>query len=313
MNDMIRNTRRQVLAGSVAALSLAISAAEASIERRTSLRIAHLTDLHVMPERRAAIGMETCLEVSQSHHPNIIFMGGDLVMDCLNVDLQRAKEQWDVYKRIVQANTNLPIEACIGNHDVWGWGDFVKYKGEAAFGKRFALDMLELECPYRSFDHANWHFIVLDSTHQVSGNGYTAKLDEQQFEWLCSDLANTPQHRPILILSHIPILTVTAYLDGINEASGNWIVPGALMHVDARRLKDLFRAHPNVKLCLSGHTHLVDRADYLGVTYLCNGAVSGSWWKGRHQEFGNSFAIIDLYDDGSFDFQVWEYPWSPDL
>jgi hypothetical protein len=85
------------------------------------------------------------------------------------------------------------------------------------------------------------------------------------------------------------------------------------MHVDARRLKDLFRIHPNVKLCLSGHTHLIDRVDYLGVTYLCSGAVSGAWWKGPYQEFQNSFTIIDLYDGGSFDFQVWAYPWSPDL
>jgi len=52
------------------------------------------------------------------------------------------------------------------------------------------------------------------------------------------------------------------------------------MHVDAAKIKDLFAKHKNVKLCLSGHLHLVDRVDYNGVTYLCDGAVCGGWWKG---------------------------------
>jgi hypothetical protein len=78
-------------------------------------------------------------------------------------------------------------------------------------------------------------------------------------------------------------------------------VPGAWLHLDARRIKDLFHRHLQVKLCLSGHIHLVDRVDYLGVTYCCSGAVSGGWWDGPCQEFPNGYGLVTLYNDGSFD------------
>ena len=81
------------------------------------------------------------------------------------------------------------------------------------------------------------------------------------------------------------------------------------MHIDARAIKDLFTAHPNVKLCISGHIHLVDRVEYVGVTYLCNGAVCAGWWKGRNQECAEGYGLIDLFDDGSFENRYVEFGW----
>ena len=88
-------------------------------------------------------------------------------------------------------------------------------------------------------------------------------------------------------------------MNGRNEKETTWQVPGAWMHIDARRIKDLFYKHRNVKLALSGHMHLLDRLDYNHVTYLCNGAVCGAWWNGDFQETKPGYAIISLYDDGS--------------
>lgn len=305
----MRATRRGMLFGAVAAAVPApVLAAKAPAGR--ALRLAHLTDVHVMPERDAALGMEKALQAAQAHQPDLLLMGGDLIMDALAADRARVKAQWDIYSRVLNANAALPIEACLGNHDVWGWEDIAKFGGERGFGKRLALDVLRLERSYRSFDRAGWHFIVLDSTHRVEGNGYTAKLDDEQFEWLSDDLKRTPKQQPILVLSHIPILSACAHFDGENEKSGDWKIPGGWMHIDARRIKDLFRQHPNIKLCLSGHIHLVDRVEYLGVTYLCNGAVCGAWWRGRNQEFGNGYAVVDLFRDGSFQSQFVEFPWA---
>jgi hypothetical protein len=81
------------------------------------------------------------------------------------------------------------------------------------------------------------------------------------------------------------------------------------MHVDARKLKDMFLEHSNVKACLSGHIHLVDRVDYLGVSYYCNGAVSGAWWDGDYQECAPGYALVDLYDDGSVENVYVTYGW----
>ncbi|MEX2092204.1 MAG: hypothetical protein WD971_05980, partial [Pirellulales bacterium] len=71
----------------------------------------------------------------------------------------------------------------------------------------------------------------------------------------------------------------------------------------------LFAKHPNVKLCISGHLHLLDRVDYNGVTYLCNGAVSGNWWGGRHKDCDEGYAVVDLYDDGTFEHEYVKYGW----
>ncbi len=69
---------------------------------------------------------------------------------------------------------------------------------------------------------------------------------------------------------------------------------------DAAQLIALFYQHPNVKACLSGHMHLLDRAEYNGVTYLCNGSVAGNWWKdATYQQTHSGYALFDLYDDGT--------------
>ncbi|MFM9874294.1 MAG: metallophosphoesterase family protein [Fimbriimonadaceae bacterium] len=271
------------------------------------LRIAHLTDMHVQPEFGAQAGFEKALEACQAHAPDEIFIGGDMVMDSLEVDLDRAMAQWDVFEAGMRACAEVPIRFAIGNHDVWGWGNVAKYQTDPLFGKRLVQERLEMEHTYYSFERAGWKFVVLDSTHRDGdGNGYMARLDEDQFGWLQDELSGTPIDQPVLILSHIPLFCACAFLDGDNERSGNWRVPGAWMHIDFRRIKDVFRLHPNVKVALSGHIHLADRVDYLGVSYFCNGAVCGGWWDGKCQEFGNIYSIVDLYEDGSFKNSLFE-------
>ena len=278
------------------------------------LRIAHLTDIHVQPERKAGEGMISCLHhvQSQSDKPDVIFNGGDMVMDSMGADEGRTRTQWELFTEVLRGECSLPVHSCIGNHDVWGVNkkDSKTTGSEPLYGKKWVQEAMGLPGRYHSFDRAGWHFISLDSTFPLA-DSYTAKLDDEQFEWLKSDLQKADPKKPVMVLSHIPIISAAAFMDGDCEKSGDWQVPGAWMHIDARKIKDLFLKHPNVKLCLSGHLHLVDRVDYLGVTYLCNGAVCGSWWKGAYQECDAGYALVDLYADGSFENQYINYGWKP--
>lgn len=303
-------SRRDFVIGGVAAAAAATFGTETSAQRaddtqrKPVLRLAHLTDIHVLPERGAPEGMSTCLRQVQSESkPDLILFGGDNLM---NVDGEKgaahAKVQLDVWKQVVGKELSVPSRLAIGNHDV------LANKPDA--GKRWACDAFELPGRYYAFDQAGWKFIVLDST-APNQSGYKGKLDEDQFGWLQDQLANTPASMPTLILTHIPIICACALFDGDNEKSGNWEIPGAWVHIDARRIKDLFCKHPQVKLALSGHIHLVDRVDYLGVSYLCNGAVSGGWWKGPNQECENGYGVVDLFADGSFAARYITYPWQP--
>lgn len=307
-------SRREFVAMGTALAASAVSdptkLAKAPIQRpRRVLRIAHITDVHVQPERDAMKGFELCLQRAQAESPDLVLFGGDMVMDCLNADRDRVQTQWSCFQSVIRHNLSVPARHCVGNHDVWGWDNRAKYGKEAGFGKRMALDQMGLTSPYYSFDQAGWKFVVLDSTHPRFGNGYVGKLDQAQFEWLSDVLTNTPRETPILVMSHIPILAACAYFDGPNERTGNWNVPGAWMHVDARRLKDLFKRFPNVNACLAGHIHLIDRVSYCGVDYYCNGAVCAGWWRGDNQECKNGYAIVDLYSNGSCHNRYVEFPW----
>lgn len=308
-------SRRNLLAGSAAvAATVALpSIGEAAPAKKRVLRIAHMTDMHVQPERQAALGFQRCIEHAQGQKdkPNLIFTGGDLIMDALSQDKDKVQKQWDIYLNVLKENADIPVEHCLGNHDVWGWGNRSKYSSESKFGKTWAMELLQLQKPYRSFDKAGWHFIILDSTHPTkdNGNGYIARLDDEQFEWLKDDLAKTPAKTPIFVMSHIPIIGICSLFDGENEKTGNWVIPGSWLHIDARRIKDAFRKHPNVRICVSGHEHLIDQVVYNDVNYFCNGAVSGAWWGGDYYECTYGYALIDLYDDGTFENRYVKYGW----
>ena len=170
------------------------------------------------------------------------------------------------------------------------------------YGKKYALEMMKLSSRYRSFNMNGWHFIILDSTHvNDDGTWYVAKLDEEQMDWLQKDLSNVPPSTPILVVSHIPILAGCVFYDGENLKDKNWTIPGSWMHVDSVELVSLFNRHPNVKACLSGHIHLLDRVEYNNVNYFCNGAVSGNWWDGDYHETKAGYALMDLFDDGTIE------------
>ncbi|MEY3607946.1 MAG: hypothetical protein RLZZ447_734 [Verrucomicrobiota bacterium] len=304
-----------LLASSLA--PLAAPAAPARGPARRALRLAHLTDVHVMPVREGFQdppgGFAAALRHAQAlpDRPDLMFFGGDLIMDGLKLERDETVAQWDVWDAVLRRELQVPARFALGNHDIWGWGIRGRpgLEREKGYGKALALERLALPDRYYSFDQNGWHFVVLDSMQPDFANkhSYTASLDEAQFAWLARDLAAVPAATPVCILSHIPILSACVFFDNDLESTGSWVVPGAWTHIDARRLKDLFRRHPNVKVCLSGHVHLADDVTYLGVRYLCNGAVSGGWWKGDYQEFPPAYAIVDFFADGTVERQLMTY------
>ncbi len=278
--------------------------------KKRSLRIAHITDVHVQPEGDAPFGFASALKTIQNLEDKVdcIVNTGDCIMDSFKADKARTKTQWDLWNSILQNETSLPIISSIGNHDVWGWGYGGKYKNEELFGKDWAVKELKIPKRYYRKDMGNWSFISLDSTF-ADGLGYKARLDDEQFDWLSKEVEQIPKENFVCILSHMPILGISVFFDGDNMKSNNWHVPGSWMHIDAIRIKNLLHKHSNVKVALSGHIHLIDECEYLGVKYYCDGAVSGAWWGGNNQEFPPAFSVINLYADGSSDREMYYYKW----
>ena len=233
--------------------------------------------------------------------PDFILNTGDNIMDAMSRGKAGVNEQWQAWQEYFMKNVRHEMHSCIGNHDIWGWAlNDTEISNDPLSGKSWASAMLNMPGLYYSFEKNGWKFICLDSSsYDPKGKGYTAKLDEEQFRWLEKEIENTPPETFICIATHIPILSVAVYFDGDNLNKGNWLIPGAWMHTDAKELKTLFHRHPNVKVALSGHIHMSDQVEFLGVRYLCNGSVCGKWWLGKYHEFGSVYAVVDFYDDGS--------------
>jgi len=297
--------RKSFLQTSAAAItgSLLYAPSFAAEHKADTVRFAHITDIHMQPGIIPETGMAKAFHHVQQLKNKVDFVinGGDAIMDSLNADKEKTKIQWDLFKSILRKENSLPVYHTIGNHDVWGW--FLKENkpdNDRLYGKVWVVETLEMKNRYYSFTKGNWHFIVLDSTQNNPEGGYIALLDPQQLNWLQDELKNTPATQHICIVSHIPILSICAGLFfEKTEPNGDLKIQRNLMHTDFFALKKIFTAYPNIKACISGHIHLQDELDYLGIKYYCDGAVSGNWWKGSFQEFAPAYAVFDFAADGS--------------
>lgn len=280
------------------------------------LTIAHITDVHLFEKNGAEKWFAECLHQIQSHprKPALILNTGDSVMETLKSTRDHADAQWKLWRDTLQRENSLPIYHCLGNHDIWGLAapDTAAYKSDPSYGKKLGLDGLGIEKPYYSFNQGGWHFVAMDSISYDPSHpaGWIGGLDDEQFAWLEQDLASTPKATPVVVYSHLPILHVCWMRMQKPDEDMKYIMGPHGSLGDARRVIDLFAKHPNVKLCLSGHIHLLDRIELAGVMYICDGAVSGGWWKGPRLDVPAGYSLTTLNSDGTFEYEYVAYGWN---
>jgi len=305
------NRRNFVRNSSLLAAGAGLFSTSASKEnKKPSLKIAFLTDVHVKPTDIAETGMRKAYRHANAlkDKPDFILNGGDAIMDALAVDKEKTQAQWDVWNKVLAEENHLPLYHIIGNHDVWGWQ--VKdetIKKDPLYDKAWAIKHHKMPGRYYSFEKKEWKFIILDSTQQNEG-GYIARLDEEQMAWLEIELKNTSSDQHISIASHITIVSFCSSMFFEDHLpNGDWKLSRALLHVDARKIIQLFTGYKNIRCCLSGHIHLQDVVEYKNVHYYCNGAVSGSWWGGAFKGFDPAYALFEFGKDGSIKRQMVNY------
>lgn len=286
----------------VGSASVLAATQEHVIPKKKSFRVAHITDIHLKPGEVPEKGMAKALQAVQAlkPKPDFIINSGDSIMDALEADKASVSTQWKLFHEILKNENALPVYPAIGNHDIWGWFNKNEQdKQDQVYGKQWAVDELQIPGRYYAVEKNNWAFLILDSVQLNPNGGYIAYLDDQQLSWLNEKLA-TLKEKNICVVSHVPILSICAGLFfNKTESNGDLLIKRNLMHTDFLKLKEIFKNHSNIKVCISGHIHLQDELTYLGVRYFCNGAVSGNWWKGSFHEFAPAFAVLDFFEDGS--------------
>jgi len=264
-----------------------------------------LTDIHLQPEKNAVEGFQQAIDTINKLNPDFVITGGDLVMDVLDQTYGRADSLYALYKE-VSGGLNMPVYNAVGNHEVYGWHrDEEGIESHSEFGKKMFES--KLGDRFYSFDHKNWHFIILDAIYRGEDGHYIGKIDQEQLEWLKGDLEKTDKLTPISITVHIPFISSRTQLSQGSLAANT---AGGVIS-NSREVLNMFREY-NLKLVLQGHLHFNEDL-FVGnkVHFITGGAVSGQWWSnkpGDHPEEG--FQLIHVKGD-ELSSEYIDFGWTP--
>lgn len=266
---------------------------------------AFLTDIHLQPEKHAVEGFRLAIDTINKLNPDFVLTGGDLVMDVLDQTHARADSLFVLYKEI-SGELNMPVYNTVGNHEVYGWHrDEEGIESHPEFGKKMYEKRIGNR--YYSFDHKNWHFIILDGIYRSEEGHYIGKIDQEQLEWLKADLDKTDKQTPIVLSVHIPFITSRTQLSQGALAANS---EGGVI-TNSQEVLPLLWEH-NLKLVLQGHLHFNEDL-YVGekVHFITAGAVSGLWWSNKPDSYPEEgFQMIHVKGD-ELSSEYIDYGWTP--
>jgi Icc protein len=281
--------RRQFVSLATAAVVAAATAPRSVAEGPEDFDFLFFTDTHLEPEMDAAKGCDMAFRKMRSMNAAFAVQGGDHIFDGLAVPTSRSLRLFDLYDK-TQQDLGLKVYHTLGNHDVFGvYRESGMTPSDPLYGKKYFND--HIGKTYYSFDAKGVHFIVLDSIFLTRDRHYEGRIDAAQVAWLRSDLAAQGAAQPIIVVSHIPLVTAyPLYNDDVVAANPR---PHQLAVANTNEIFPLFHGK-NMLAVLQGHTHVNEIVQWQGVPYITSGAVSGNWWKGTHLGTPEGFTVVSV-------------------
>lgn len=271
--------------------------------RRASFRFIHYTDSHIRPQFDVPKAIEKSLATAAVFRPDFLVNGGDLITDGYTSSPATAAERFDIWHDAIR-RYDFPVHHGVGNHDVVAVEPPAGTE-RAADPKALLREKLGLSRTYHSFHHAGWHFVMLDSMQIENDRGlkYIGFIDAPQFEWLTRDLEAVGTETPIIVVTHLPLLTIFYQ----REKNALEPAPADRIVVNGTEVVKLL-ARFNTKLVLQGHLHICERIEYGGITFITGGAVSGKWWRGSYYGYPEGFGVVTVRGD-RFEYAYHPYGW----
>jgi 3',5'-cyclic AMP phosphodiesterase CpdA len=251
-----------------------------------SLRLVFYTDVHARTEWETPVAMTRATEAINAQKADLIIAGGDLITDGLQSSADRVAPRWDAYMKM-HREIRGDLYPVIGNHDLVA---AVPKNGAPAAKdpRKIYRFKMGLDRTYYSFKAVGYHFVILDSV---------------QLEWLKQDLSRVQRGTPIVLVTHIPLLSAFyAATEGATFApKKNRVV------VNNREVLRILEDH-NVILVLQGHLHAKELLMWRGTTFIVGGAICGKWWRGPWHGTEEGFNVITLKGSG-VDWEYIDYGW----
>lgn len=269
---------------------------------RSAFRIAFFTDVHARTEWETPHALETAAVAINAHRPDLVIAGGDLITDGFQSAAKTVEPRWAVYLEMHRALAS-PVEPVLGNHDLVA---AIPEDGTAPSEdprKRFR-EAFNLDRTYRSVDSGGYRIFLLDTVEVVGGDDkYHGRVDDAQLRWLASELESIDRSTPIILASHLPLLTgfYQATQGAVSAAPPNRVVG------NNREVLELFSDH-NLLLVLQGHLHVDEMLRWRGTTFITGGAICGKWWRGSWHGTGEGYGLLTLRRD-RVDWEYHGYGW----
>lgn len=270
-----------------------------------SFKIGTYNDVHLCTEiPTSVLTFSSNIDMLNEKELDLLINLGDCIMDGSTHSEQKVANDWRRFTDIAMHKSKHETVHVPGNHDFFSWVKKIQshsIETDEAFQR---LKMQEIQIKELNED---WLLIALNSSQKSElypERGYDAKFSENQFKELRKILernASLSKPKYVLIATHIPILTVTSFMDRRQTSSQRqYELPNNHMHSDSYDIVQLLSTYEQVKLCISGHQHMVDEVVYNGIKFVCCGSLCGQWWSKetyRGHASGNMF--FELYENGN--------------
>ncbi len=259
-----------------------------SRSKRGSVRLVFYTDVHARTEWNTPLAIARAADAINARGPDLVIAGGDLITEGFESSPARVAPRWDVYMKMHRA-VKGDVYPVIGNHDLVA---ALPRDGtpRAEDPRSIYRDLMGLERTYYSFDAVGYHFVMLDSI-QITGDelAYQGLIWPEELEWLRQNLSRVPHGTPIVVATHMPLLSVFhAAIRGLTlGAERNRVV---VNNLDVLRVLE----DHNVVLVLQGHLHAKELVMWRETTFIVGGAICGKWWRGPWYGTKEGFNVITL-------------------
>jgi Icc protein len=267
-----------------------------------SVRLVFYTDVHARTEWKTPIAMARAANAINAQKADLVIAGGDLITEGFQSSAVRMAPRWDAYMAM-HREIEGDLYPAIGNHDLVA---AIPEDGTlpAKDPRAVYRDTLGLDSTFYSFDAVGYHFVILDSI-QVTGDElkYQGMIWPEELEWLNHDLSKVPRGTPIILVTHIPLLTVFyAATEG-----GTFPAPRNRVVVNNLDVLKIIREY-NVILVLQGHLHVKELILWQHTRFIGGGAICGKWWRGPWHGTEEGFSVITL-TGSTFSWEYIDYGW----
>ena len=257
---------------------------------KQTFSFAFFTDLHLNNgNNNCFMGFQKAIESARSKEVDFIITGGDNCdIDVLGNDSKTANDLYSHFSSVIKSS-GIQFYPALGNHD--------RYYGVSASDPLYNQGLFEKYMgvnSYYSFDHKGWHFIILNTANSF--------VDETQKSWLQKDLSLTPYGTPIILVVHVPFLSL--YYPALY---GNYTSKDTTK--DFKKIWDMFSKH-NLKLVLQGHMHIYEEIKVLDTQFITGGAISANWWAGPYFGTQEGYLKVDIDQSGNVSWSYIDYGWS---